>query len=134
MTDSKSYAGDVSPEQAWQMASTGQALIVDIRSKEEWHFVGYVPGSKHVAWATGVELNRNPDFLDQLMHVASKDQTLLLLCRSSKRSVSAAQAATDAGFTRAFNILEGFEGDPNPAGQRGGVNGWQKRGLPWVQS
>jgi rhodanese-related sulfurtransferase len=134
MNEDKTYAGDVTPEHAWQLASTGQALIVDIRSAEEWHFVGHVPSSKHVAWATGIALSRNPEFLNQLAQTASKDQTLLLLCRSSKRSVSAAQAATAAGYTQVFNILEGFEGDPNSSGQRGGVNGWQKRGLPWVQS
>jgi hypothetical protein len=32
--------------------STGQAVLVDVRTNEERKFVGYVPESVHVAWAT----------------------------------------------------------------------------------
>ena len=48
---------------------------------------------------------------------------MLLLCRSSVRSVRAATAATREGFTRMFNILEGFEGKLDEQQQRGKIDG-----------
>ena len=42
-------------------------------------------------------------------------------------------AALAAGYSRAYNVLEGFEGDKDASGQRGHVNGWRKARLPWVQ-
>jgi hypothetical protein len=37
------------------------------------------------------------------------------------------------GYTQAFNILSGFEGQPDDSGQRGNINGWQADGLPWTK-
>jgi hypothetical protein len=34
----------------------------------------------------------------------------------------------------AFNILEGFEGDPDVNAHRGKLGGWRMRGLPWRQN
>ena len=58
---------------------------------------------------------------------------MLFLCRSGVRSIAAAQAATAAGITPAYNITEGFEGPLDDAGHRGGA-GWKATGLPWRQS
>lgn len=128
------YAGGVSPVVAWELAASGQALLVDVRSNEERIFVGQVPGSLHVAWASGTALTRNPRFARELeTAVGGKDQTVLLLCRSGKRSALAAEAATKAGMTRVFNVLEGFEGELDEHGQRGRRAGWRVHGLPWRQ-
>ena len=123
----------VPPQQAWALASAGDALLVDVRSAEERKFVGQVPNSLHVPWATGTALTRNPRFVRELEAKTGKSATVLLLCRSGKRSALAAQAATAAGFTRVFNIQEGFEGDLDAAQHRGTQNGWRFHGLPWVQ-
>lgn len=48
------------------------------------------------------------------------------MCRSGKLSVSAAQAATVAGYRNVFNVLEGFEGD----GSR--LRGWLNLRLPFM--
>lgn len=127
------YAGGVTPNEAWALFSHGDALLVDIRSAEERKFVGHVPGTLHVAWATGTALTRNPRFLRELEAKTGKTQTVLLLCRSGKRSALAAEAAAKAGFTNVFNVLEGFEGDHNEQQQRGSHNGWRFWSLPWVQ-
>jgi rhodanese-related sulfurtransferase len=127
------YAGGVSPQVAWDLFSTGQALLVDVRTTEERKFVGHVPESLHVAWATGTALTRNPRFVRELEAKTGKDATVLLLCRSGKRSVLAAEAAAAAGFTKVFNILEGFEGEIDAQRHRGGDDGWRFHGLPWVQ-
>jgi rhodanese-related sulfurtransferase len=68
-----------------------------------------------------------------LRDVARLDQPLLLLCRSAVRSHAAARAATAAGFTRVYNVLEGFEGQRTIDGRRGEIDGWRRQGLPWVQ-
>jgi rhodanese-related sulfurtransferase len=113
--------------------SAGEVVLVDVRTTEERKFVGHVPGSQHVAWATGTALTRNPRFVRELEVKVGKHATVLLLCRSGKRSALAAQAAATAGFTRVFNILEGFEGEIDANKQRGGKDGWRFHSLPWVQ-
>lgn len=127
------YAGSVTPEQAWALAQAGEARLVDVRSAEERTFVGHVPGVAHVAWATGTSLTRNPRFVRELETKVRKDEPVLLLCRSGKRSALAAEAATRAGFSAAFNVLEGFEGDLDEDRQRGKSGGWRFHHLPWVQ-
>jgi rhodanese-related sulfurtransferase len=104
-----------------------------VRSAEERKFVGHVPGSTHVAWATGTSLTRNPRFARELEAKLKKGEVALLLCRSGKRSALAAEAAAKAGFTAVFNVLEGFEGELDAQQQRGHGDGWRFHGLPWVQ-
>lgn len=127
------YAGGVSPAQAWELVSSGAAVLIDVRTAEELKFVGHVPNTLHVPWASGTALTRNPRFVRELEQKASKDQVVLLLCRSGKRSVLAAEAATKAGFSNVFNILEGFEGEIDAQQHRGNSDGWRHHGLPWVQ-
>lgn len=127
------YAGGLSPKAAWAAFESGAAKLVDVRSAEERKFVGQVPGSVHVAWATGTSLTRNPRFVRELEAKFDKGQPLLLLCRSGKRSALAAEAAAKAGFTRVFNVLEGFEGEIDAQHQRGHADGWRFHGLPWTQ-
>ncbi len=127
------YAGSVSPQDAWALYTAGEAVLVDVRTAEERKFVGHVPETKHVAWMTGLSLSRNPRFAKELEAKAGKGETILLLCRSGKRSAAAAEAAAKAGFTNVFNILEGFEGDLDEQQRRGAFNGWRHAGLPWVQ-
>ncbi len=132
-----SYAGGVSPPAAWQLVQRREALLVDVRSGEERKFVGHVPGSLHVPWATGTALTRNPRFVRELeaklARDGGKEAVVLLLCRSGKRSALAAEAAAKAGFSHVFNVLEGFEGEIDADQHRGGADGWRFHGLPWVQ-
>lgn len=118
------YAGGVTPREAWALFSSGIAELVDVRTHRELDQVGHVPGTKHVEWLKGPEMLQNPRFIDELAEKAGKNDVVLFLCRSGKRSVAAAEAAAKAGFRHAFNVLEGFEGDGNP--QRG----WLRHGLP----
>lgn len=128
-----SYAGRVCPVLAWQLFSSGQAQLVDVRTTEERKFVGHVPNSLHVAWATGTALTRNPRFARELEAKVGKDSVVLLLCRSGKRSALAADVAAKAGLTQVYNIAEGFEGDLDEHSHRGGFDGWRFHQLPWVQ-
>jgi len=128
------YTGALYPLEAWSLVDAGVATLVDVRTAEERKFVGQVPGSLHVAWQTGTALIKNPRFLRELESKAGgKDRTVVLLCRSGKRSAAAAEAAAKAGFTQVYNVLEGFEGDLDSQNQRGDVGGWRYWNLPWQQ-
>lgn len=127
------YAGSVTPQDAWALFQSGEAVLIDVRTAEERRFVGHVPETKHVAWMTGLSLSRNPRFVKELEAKAGKDDVVLLLCRSGKRSAAAAEAAAKAGFKNVFNILQGFEGDLDEQERRGSFNGWRHAGLPWIQ-
>jgi rhodanese-related sulfurtransferase len=129
-----SYAGDLTPQEAWTKLEQG-AILVDVRTEGEWAHIG-IPDTKatdndplFIQWTFRGGIP-NPDFITDLTQQAPEDNSteLLFICRSGQRSISAAIAATRAGFT-SYNVLEGFEGDPDRYGERT-VNGWKNRGLP----
>jgi rhodanese-related sulfurtransferase len=129
-----SYAGDLTPQEAWAKLEQG-AILVDVRTEGEWAHIG-IPDTKatdndplFIQWTFRGGIP-NPDFVKDLKEQAPEDPSaeLVFLCRSGQRSVAAAIAATQAGFT-AYNVLEGFEGEPDRYGERT-VNGWKNRGLP----
>jgi rhodanese-related sulfurtransferase len=132
-TSKPGYAGNVTPEEAWELVSSHAAVLVDVRTAEERQFVGRIPDSLHVPWAIGPNLQRNPKFARELESKVRRDDIVLLLCRSGARSVAAAQALTEARFRNAFNVLEGFEGELDELHQRNSRGGWRFRRLPWVQ-
>ena len=87
-----------------------------------------------IAWKKFPTININPAFAEEIAAACPDKQTkLLMMCRSGVCSIDAAIAATEAGYARAFNILEGFEGEKDSRGQRGNTGGWKHRGLPWKQ-
>ncbi len=131
--DSLPYAGALTPVEAWALHAAGAVRLVDVRSAEEIRFVGRVSNALHVAWMNGLSLSRNPRFTRELEGRVGKDEVVVLLCRSGKRSAAAAEAATKAGFRNVYNVLEGFEGDLDEQQRRGSFNGWRFAGLPWVQ-
>ncbi len=136
-----SYAGDISPEQAWKLLSDNpEAVLVDVRTDAEWRFVG-VPDITslgrevvYVQWNRS-DGKRNESFVDDLLAagVTPGDRPVIFLCRSGNRSIPAAEAATMAGIAPSYNVLDGFEGDLDEHGHRGAV-GWRAIGLPWKQS
>ena len=131
-TPADGYAGDVTPQQAWQWVQAGQAVLVDVRTDAEREWVGRVPGAAPVAWKQWPGMAMNADFDAQLRAAVPAGTPVVLLCRSGVRSVAAARRATELGLT-AYNILEGFEGDLDGQAHRGGTSGWRLRGLPWQQ-
>ncbi len=127
------YAGDVSPQLAWQWVQAGQAVLVDVRTDAEREWVGFVPGALGIAWKQWPGMAMNADFDAAIQAAAKEGLKLVLMCRSGVRSIAAAKRATELGVT-AFNILEGFEGDPDAQAHRGLQGGWRYRGLPWRQN
>ncbi len=63
-----------------------------------------------------------------------KNNTILLMCRSGTRSSKAANLLHQLGYTNAYTVVDGFEGDKVKAGPHKGqrlVNGWKNANLPW---
>ena len=127
------YAGDVSPQLAWAWVQAGEAVLVDVRTDAERAWVGFVPGAEALAWKQWPGMAMNPDFDAGIQALGAGGKKLVLLCRSGVRSVAAAQRATELGL-QAYNILEGFEGDPDANAHRGQRGGWRFHGLPWRQN
>lgn len=136
-----SYAGDVSPSQAWQMLSQDKpARLVDVRTRPEWGFVG-VPdlsslGKKtmFLSWQDYPAMQINAAFVAEVAKaIPDKDAPILFLCRSGARSKAAAMALTAAGYGHCYNVSEGFEGALDAEHHRGRAGGWKAAGLPWVQ-
>ena len=134
------YAGDVTPEQAWQaLRDDPRAVLVDVRTRAEWAWVGVpdlTPVGKRpvmVEWSRFPEGTVNEHFTQELAAAGVEpDQPVYFICRSGARSVSAAEAATREGWHRSHNVLDGFEG-PHDDDQHRTVSGWKVVGLPWVQ-
>jgi len=129
------YAGDVTPQEAWDMVRDG-ALLVDVRTVGEWEQIG-VPDTSSLETETHfIEWVRaggvpNPEFADQLSATGVEPGTpIVFLCRSGQRSIGAAITATRLGLGPAYNVLEGFEGAPGTTGERD-IEGWKVAGLPW---
>lgn len=140
--------GEVSPGEAWQiLEENSSAMLIDVRTRAEWGFVG-VPDLSEVGrstvfveWASYPNMSANPQFVAEVME-AIGDNTpnmLLFICRSGARSFRAATIIAEH-FKRieeqaqCLNVAEGFEGDLDPKGHRGSHNGWKARGLAWRQS
>ena len=126
------YAGDVSPRLACQWWQSGDAVLIDVRTDAEREWVGFVPGAVPLAWKQWPGMALNAGFDEGLRAAVPAGKKAVMLCRSGVRSIAAAKRATELGL-EAYNILEGFEGDPDENAQRGRKGGWRFAGLPWRQ-
>jgi rhodanese-related sulfurtransferase len=143
---SPEYAGDLEPTEAWSLLEqTPAAQLVDVRTRAEWSFVGLPDLSPLqrrafcVEWQGYPTMQPNPNFVADTIEAvqaagANFETPILFLCRSGARSRAAAMAMTRAGFSKAFNIAGGFEGDLDGASHRGQTNGWKASDLPWRQT
>lgn len=136
------YAGDISPEKTWEMLKTDpNSVLIDVRTPEEWSYVGIVDLSPlgrevfYVPWLFFPKMDVNPEFVTQtVVTVKPEPETaILLICRSGVRSAYGAHALTAAGFKHCYNVAHGFEGDKDATKHRGTVNGWKVSGLAWMQ-
>ncbi len=125
------------PKDAWALVQqTPGTLFVDVRMEIESIYVGRPPGVHMIAWYEYPDLTPDPaGFVRQVAQEAEQDKarTVVLICRSGKRTVDAALALEAAGFTDVVNVVHGFEGDLDAKFHRSTVNGWRFDNLPWEQ-
>ena len=128
------YQGELTPREAFDLLRLAPgAKIVDVRTRAEWDWVGRVPEAVEIEWNQYPGGVSNPNFLAELKRQIDTEALVMFLCRSGVRSIGAATAASAAGYTNCYNILEGFEGDKDASGHRNTVGGWRMAGLPWLQ-
>ncbi len=132
--------------EGWK-AAPEQVKIIDVRTPEEFLFVG----SPDMAWRIPVAaqsyewdaekkqfpMKPLPDFVSRVREVAKPRDTLMVMCRSGGRSAIAVNMLAKAGFTQAFNIIDGMEGDANAdsasVAQARELKGWKNSGCPWTK-
>lgn len=127
-------------------------LFVDIRTQPELVFVGSpkdmdinIPFLKldYGQWneqSASFKKIPNSQFISTFDSVIrsknlTKNSSIVLLCRSGKRSAAAANLLTSAGYKNVYTVIDGFEGDKAKIGTEKGrrvVNGWKNAGLPWT--
>lgn len=136
---------DVPVEEVWaRLAGDTGAVLVDVRTRAEWTFVGLPDlnaiGKRvmTVEWQTCPDSQVDTGFKDRMSQAldaagATKDSELFFICRSGARSRMAAEAMANAGYRRCRNVADGFEGPLDADRHRGQVAGWKAAGLAWVQ-
>lgn len=139
---------ETSPLKAWEsLARDADAVLVDVRTRAEWYFVGG-PNLESInkqvirlEWRNFPDKVINPVFAEELASILGDEfeGTIYFICRSGARSLLAAQAVALAANgidheMNCVNVAEGFEGDPDDDQRRGNLNGWKKRELPWRQT
>jgi rhodanese-related sulfurtransferase len=134
---------DLAPPEAWKiLQSDPAAVLLDVRSRMEYDYVGHVPDSVFVSLKEPPDWQSEPEFVANVKRALAEcrpgqvpeELTILALCRSGARSMRAAEELVNNGFKQVFNVSEGFEGDRDEQGHRNSTNGWRFHGLPWLQS
>lgn len=139
------HIDDVPVEEVWaRLEKDAGSVLIDVRTRAEWAFVGLPDLEKigkrvlTVEWQTSPESRIDAAFPERLQTVldaagADKDSELFFICRSGGRSRMAAEAMANAGYRRCRNVADGFEGPLDTNRHRGRVAGWKAAGLAWVQ-
>src|SRR4026209_2317176 len=129
-----SYQGELLPMEAYTLLQKAPGpRLIDVRTRAEFDYVGRIPGSVEIEWQTYPGGHANKTFLAELKAHVDKESLVMFICRSGVRSHAAAEAAVSAGYTQAYNVLEGFQGDKEPERHRDTIGGWRVAGLPWYQ-
>jgi rhodanese-related sulfurtransferase len=103
--------GGLSAAAATQLINRRNAVVVDLRPAADFAN-GHLPSARHVEFA---ELQAK---VGQL--VKNKSNPVLLVCQTGQQSNKAARVVRDAGYAE-VHVLDG------------GVNAWQKAGMPVVK-
>ena len=137
---------DVDLPTVWQrLKADPTGVLVDVRTKAEWNFVG-VPDLSSISkqtllieWQSFPAGEVDPQFAEKLSAQLAKagvaqDHEIFFICRSGGRSKAAATVMAAKGYSRCRNVADGFEGPLDSQRHRGGAGGWKAAGLPWVQT
>ena len=139
----------VTAKEAYQMwqADQNKIKILDVRTPEEYVFVGHPPMAHNIPFQLfnykmavlnkGPLMTTNPNFIAEVGQKFKPSDTILVICRSGNRSAAAVNAMAAAGYTIAYSVTDGFEGDrvKDPSSALHGKrlkNGWQNSGIPWT--
>ncbi len=122
-------------------------LFLDVRTRAEINFLGLADGvdanipvqpldTNYVLGKKGGYMRKNnPDFAVAVERAINRkglsaNPLIFIICRSGKGSGKAVNILADWGYTNAYTIVDGYQGDKGTTGKRD-VNGWIHDGLPW---
>ena len=75
------YEGLLLPSEAAQlMREDTSAVLVDVRSRAEWDFVGRIPGAVEIEWKSYPGMLPNAQFQEQLASRVKKDALVMFIC------------------------------------------------------
>ena len=132
---------------ASQMATAKKAVIVDIRTPQEYQLIGHIPGTYNIPvsfWGKWDDQKKsfgcepNPDFVKQFATAfPDKNGAYILMCRSGHRSAKAVKTLQQAGYANLYQMWDGFEGvavsdKTSPNFGKKMVDGWKNKNLPWT--
>lgn len=127
---------NLTPLEAYNAVVNNGAYILDVRTDAEFIWVGH-PNVDNVVNISYKIVRKgqfitNPSFLSDVDEVfgAAKDTHIIVMCRSGKRSLDAADELDAAGYTNVSNMLDGFEGGGKDEYGYRTVNGWKNSSLP----
>ncbi len=144
-TTMASAVDDIAVRDTWERLKVVPAsLLIDVRTRAEWAFVGLPDLSAlgkrviTVEWQTFPENSVDPAFTQRLKAAlegtgADTSTELFFICRSGGRSRMAAEAMAALGYQSCHNVADGFEGPLDQKRHRGTVGGWKAAGLAWAQ-
>jgi rhodanese-related sulfurtransferase len=116
-----SYPVNISPPEAAKLVTEKKAILVDIRTPEEWRETGVAEN------AHKLDMN-DPMFLAKLSALTGGDRAkpVALICRTANRTRTVQQALLQSGYATIINVEGGMIG--NRADK-----GWIKHELPIVK-
>ena len=140
------YVTAVEAHELWKNGA-GKVTIVDVRTPEEYDFVGHPAMAPNVpvqlwvgvfdAQKKAMPLADNPAFVELMKQRFKPGDALVVMCRSGHRSALAARKLIEAGFTNVYNMVDGFEGDKvadkaSPDYGKRTKDGWRNSKLAWT--
>ena len=131
------------PRQVAEMLDRNpNAVLIDIRSSQEFLFIGHAKGAVHVPWIDEPDWVVDPHFgahVRKVMLGGIRDDEeqnppmAILMCRSGRRSRDAAELLIAEGLRNVYSVEGGFEGPLDEHHHRSTLAGWRFEGLPWEQ-
>ena len=108
VADATNKITEISPQDAATKLNSGDAIIVDVRDKDEWD-EGHIPGATH--------LSRGTIELDIEEKVPDPNAMIICHCGGGGRSALAAESLQKMGYKNVRSMAGGFKA-------------WKAAGLP----
>jgi rhodanese-related sulfurtransferase len=108
VAEAKKKITEISPTEAAEKSKSGEAVIIDVREKDEWD-------EEHIRNA--IHMSRGTIELDIEEHVPNKNATIICHCGGGGRSALAAESLQKMGYKNVRSMAGGFKA-------------WRAAGLP----
>ena len=111
VTDAKKNISEISPQDAAAKLKSGEAVIIDVREKDEWD-EEHIPGAMH--------LSRGTIELDIEEKVPGRNAMIICHCGGGGRGALATESLQKMGYKNVRNMAGGFKA-------------WKAIGLPTTE-